>query len=210
MPPTSRTAPPLLFARHGATSANLAGLRCGGDLDLPLTDTGRQQAQALAQRVAALQPRIGLIITSPLLRTRETAAIVAAALGGIEQRVLPGWSERRLGEWNLRPIAKTQAALSAGLTPPGGESEAEFSARIRAALAALAPLREARPLVIGSKGVARILGQLAGLPQRLSLGNTELVSLALPATAALPAHAPSAAATEHREPCLEGTTGASL
>jgi len=34
----------LHFVRHGATAANLVGLRCGGDIDLPLTDTGRRQA----------------------------------------------------------------------------------------------------------------------------------------------------------------------
>lgn len=201
--------PALLFARHGATTANLAGLRCGGDLDLPLTDTGRQQAQALARCVAALQPGPGLIVTSDLQRTRETASIVAAALGGLEVRVLPGWMERRLGDWNLRPIAETQAALTAGLTPPGGESEAEFSARIRAALLALRPLRPRRPLLVGSKGVARILGQLAGLPERLTLANTELVSLHLPCAgdrSEAPTH--TKPCTELcTEPCTEAATG---
>lgn len=195
-PPSLQPLPPLLFARHGATTANLAGLRCGGDLDLPLTDAGRAQARILADRVAALQPRIGLIVTSALQRTRETAAIVAAALGaGVEIRVLPAWGERRLGEWNLRPVAETQAALGAGITPPGGEPEAEFRQRIRAALQALQPLRPARPLLVGSRGVARVLGELAGLPGPLALANTELVSLDLPAfgvpspTTALPADA---------------------
>lgn len=195
--------PPLLFARHGATTANLAGLRCGGDLDLPLADAGRQQAQALARSVSALQPRIGLIVTSDLQRTRETAAIVAAALGGVEVRVLPGWRERRLGQWNLQPIAETQAALTAGITPPGGEPEAEFSARIRAALEALQPLRQHHPLLIGSKGVARVLGQLAGLGGRLSLANTELVSLRLP-------YPPEARSPGCAEPRQEATTGACL
>lgn len=210
MPTSSRTcvAPrPLLFARHGATTANLAGLRCGGDLDLPLADSGRQQAQALARCVAALEPRIGLIVTSDLQRTRETAAIVAAALGGIEIRTLPGWNERRLGQWNLRPIAETQAGLSAGLTPPGGESEADFKARIRAALIALQPLRAARPLLIGSKGVARILGEFARLPERLTLANTELVSLDLPWSGS-----PDCACLHGLDGVerLEATTGATL
>lgn len=205
---------PLLFARHGATTANLAGLRCGGDLDLPLADGGREQARALARCVAALRPRIGLIVTSDLQRTRETASIVAAALGGVEIRVLPGWNERRLGAWNLQPIAQTQAALTAGLTPPGGEAEAEFGARIRAALQALQPLRADRPLLIGSKGVARVLGELAGLPDRLALGNTELVSLNLPWTAppgaaAAPGGTDTCAA-RCADTCLAGSTGVPL
>ena len=34
----------LRFVRHGATHANSAGLRCGGDLDLPMTALGHEQA----------------------------------------------------------------------------------------------------------------------------------------------------------------------
>src|SRR5882672_9744403 len=67
----------LRFVRHGATGPNLAGLRCGGDLDVPLAEAGREQALEIARHVAALDPPIGLIVTSDLRRTRATAACIA-------------------------------------------------------------------------------------------------------------------------------------
>src|SRR5437764_11145661 len=46
---------PLVFVRHGATQANIAELRCGGDLDVPLIELGRCQAVATAQRIRDLR-----------------------------------------------------------------------------------------------------------------------------------------------------------
>jgi len=162
---------PLRFVRHGATSANLAGLRCGGDLDLPLTDLGRAQAVDCASRLARLQPPIGLIVTSDLRRTRETAAYISAALPNVPVLVEPEFAERMLGEWNLKPIAATQPWLEARCTPPGGESDDEFADRIARALRRVKRRLHERPLLVGSKGVARMLGELVGLPERLELGN---------------------------------------
>lgn len=167
----------LRFVRHGATAVNLAGLRCGGDIDPPLADAGRQQAGQTGRYLAALAAQgegPGLIVTSALQRTRQTATILAAALGGLPVRVLPGWAERHLGVWNLQPIAHTQDALLAGHTPPGGESDATFQQRIGQALHGLLPLLGQRPLLVGSKGVARVLGQLCGQPDRVALDNGAL------------------------------------
>lgn len=162
---------PLRFVRHGATSANLAGLRCGGDLDLPLTDLGRAQAVDCAERLARLQPPIGLIVTSDLKRTRETAGYIHALMPHVPVLVDPEFAERFLGEWNLKPIAATQPWLEARCTPPGGESDDEFADRIARALRRLKGHLHERPLLVGSKGVARMLGELVGLPERLELGN---------------------------------------
>jgi 2,3-bisphosphoglycerate-dependent phosphoglycerate mutase len=162
---------PLRFVRHGATAANLAGLRCGGDLDLPLTELGRAQAVDAAWRLALLEPPIGLIVTSDLQRTRETAAFISAALPGVPVIVEADFAERRLGAWNLKPIAETQAWLEARCTPPGGESDDEFADRIARALRRVKGQLQLRPLLVGSKGVARMLGELVGLPERLELGN---------------------------------------
>lgn len=167
----------LLFARHGATAPNLAGLRCGGDLDPPLVEEGRRQAIELARRVVLRQPRIELILCSDLLRVRETAAIVRAALGPVVLHVLPALRERYLGGWNLKPIDETQDELAAGVTPPGGESTAEFGARIERALLDAAPLLRRPALLVGSKGVGRVLRERAGLPPQPPLKNAELLEL---------------------------------
>src|SRR5947208_15245441 len=103
---TTRT---LVFVRHGATHANIAELRCGGDLDVPLIELGRRQAVETAQRIRELRLPIGLIFTSSLQRAHETATIISGQLGGVEVTVAPALAERYLGAWNMRPINETQA-----------------------------------------------------------------------------------------------------
>jgi len=169
----------LRFVRHGATTANLLGLRCGGDLDLELVEAGREQAEEAARRIAALHPPVSLIVTSDLKRTRETAQIISRILGEVAIVLEPDLAERGLGEWNLRSIDRTQPWLEQGLTPPGGESLAAFDKRVaRAALRVLAYLPD-RPLLVGSKGVGRVLGELSGLSSRLDLDNAALVDFYL-------------------------------
>jgi probable phosphoglycerate mutase len=165
----------LTFVRHGATAPNLAEMRCGGDFDVALTEIGRHQAGIVAQRIRALRIPVGLIVTSNLRRTRETAEIIGRLLPGIELMVEPAFAERRLGAWNMRPIADTQAELAAGVTPPGGESNEEFSERIARAVERLLARLEQRPLLVGSKGVARVLCELLGLCDRRGIANGEAV-----------------------------------
>lgn len=166
---------PLLFVRHGATAPNLAHRRCGGDHDVPLVDTGRMQAREAGLRLAGLG--IGVIVTSDLRRTRETAAIIAAALGGVAIIVEPRWRERRLGAWNGQPVARTEAGLRD--TPPGGEADADFIARIEAALPGLVPLLPRRPLLVASQGVARALGQILGQPPAAPVANAQAIEFDL-------------------------------
>ena len=74
------------LARHGQTAFNAEG-RFQGHLPVPLDDTGREQARALAEAVAQVEVRG--FVCSPLARARETAAIVIArALPGLEARVM--------------------------------------------------------------------------------------------------------------------------
>lgn len=176
----------LLFARHGATAMNLAGQRCGGDIDPPLAAAGLEQAIQLATAVAALAAPPSLVVTSDLLRARHTAEIVCQALGGVQLVVLPSLRERSLGFWNLEPIEDTETALARGDTPPCGESADDFRQRIEGALQALQPLLHQRVLVVASKGVARVLHALTGAPARAPLVNAELVEMTLPAGMAGP------------------------
>lgn len=174
----------LLFARHGATSVNLAGQRCGGDIDPPLAEAGRVQALELARTVARLDAPPDVVVTSDLLRTLETARIVCQALGTprgpAELIVLPSLRERSLGFWNLEPIEDHDADLARGDTPPCGESADAFRRRIEAALDALRPLLHRRVLVVASKGVGRVWRECTGAGTDAPLRNGELVQLSVP------------------------------
>ncbi len=161
--------------RHGATEHNLRGLRCGGDLDIELEDVGRHQVRQAAVRVRAMQLRIGLIVAGALARARETAAIMSEDLDGIPIVIEPLLNERRLGAWNQQSIEATEPLLRSHVTPPGGESEHEFTHRIAQALEALVPRLSHQLLVVGSSGVGRVIHTLLGGEGRLRLSNGEIV-----------------------------------
>ena len=128
------------LARHGETDANAEG-RVQGSIDPPLNDRGRQQARDIA--AAAEEFRPAALYTSQLLRARETAEIVGAALG-LEPQVDPRLAESNRGEWEGRLIEEIRAAYpelwleSLGVDNafrfPGGESLEEHAARVEAGL----------------------------------------------------------------------------
>ena len=169
----------MYFVRHGATAPNFRGLRCGGDLDIPLMDLGCDQAYLLAKQIDKMNLGIGVIVAASLIRTRQTASIISGVLGNVPVAVEPLLNERRLGQWNNRPIAETEEQLAARVTPPGGESEEEFTARVGLALEALRPHLDRRPLLVSSKGVGRVMNVLLGGQGRMQVGNGEIVEFAV-------------------------------
>lgn len=66
--------------RHGETVRN-AERRISGRVDSPLSDLGRHQAQALADRIASEKIHIDLIVASPLCRAQDTAKAVSDRIG---------------------------------------------------------------------------------------------------------------------------------
>jgi broad specificity phosphatase PhoE len=128
------------LARHGETDANAEG-RVQGSIDPPLNDRGREHARELAAAVRGLG--LAALYTSQLGRARETAAIVAEAIG-LEPRVDERFAESHRGEWEGRLHVELRAEDpdgwlasfdgSSGFRFPGGESLAEHRARVLAAL----------------------------------------------------------------------------
>ena len=169
----------LYFVRHGVTEPNFRGYRCGGDLDLPLMDIGCDQAYLLAKQIEKMKLRIGVIVTGSLIRTRQTAAIISGVLANVPVEIDPLFNERRLGQWNNRPIAETEDLLKAKVTPPGGEAEDDFTRRVSAALDNLRPHLDRRPLLVSSKGVGRVLHGILGGTDRMQIGNGEIVEFAV-------------------------------
>ncbi len=97
MPPPDATE--VVLVRHGASAAAVPGEPfevLEGHSDPPLAPEGREQAQAMAERLGG-ERFAGLFVT-PLRRTAETAAPLAA-LTGLEPVVIPELREVNLGEW---------------------------------------------------------------------------------------------------------------
>lgn len=79
------------FLRHGESVGNLEN-RFQGHADFPLTETGRAQARALAERWHTEGRLFERVFSSPLARARETAEIVCTALDA-PLELDPGWME---------------------------------------------------------------------------------------------------------------------
>ncbi len=166
------------FVRHGQTDANRDGVRSGGDGDARLTDLGRDQARAVAEALQGIRARPGMIITAPLSHTLETAGLLKERLG-LRIQVESGLLERRLGKWNGRCVAATQLALTTGATPPGGESDVQFQNRILSAFRRIGPLYPNWPLIVSSRGVARILLEHGGHKYSAPLENGAILRVFL-------------------------------
>jgi probable phosphoglycerate mutase len=169
----------LYFVRHGITEPNFRGFRCGGDSDIPMMDIGCDQAYLLAKQIEKMNLRVGVIVAGSLIRTRQTASIISGVLGTVPVEIEPLLNERKLGQWNNRPIAETEELLKRKVTPPGGESDDQFEARVALALEHLRAYFDRRPLIVSSKGVGRVLNLLLGGTERMTVGNGEIVEFAV-------------------------------
>ena len=151
----------ILLARHGETAENKER-RFQGQKDVPLNDTGREQARVLGERAKA--EGLAAVYTSPLVRARETAEIVAAALG-LEPRADDRLKEVDVGDWQDRLKDDVErddpdgwrAFREAGdeFRFPGGESFAEQQERVIAALVDVTQRGELPALVVCHRGVVR-------------------------------------------------------
>ena len=85
-----------VFLRHGESTGN-AESRWQGQSDYPLTERGRAQATALANRWRAEGAQFDLAASSTLVRARETAEIITSALN-VPLELDEIWVERDIGE----------------------------------------------------------------------------------------------------------------
>jgi broad specificity phosphatase PhoE len=143
--------------RHGQSTGNVIAERAetGGleaidiperDADVPLSDTGREQAEAVGRWLGGLpeDDRPEIAVVSPYLRTRQTAELALAGTG-IPAVVDERLRDRELGILDLLTGRGVQARLPGEAArrkrlgkfyyrPPGGESWADVLLRLRALL----------------------------------------------------------------------------
>lgn len=136
----------LLLIRHGESEGNARGI-IQGRVDTRLTELGREQAQQTAEALA--EHGITEVVSSPLLRARESAEIIAERLGvplsfdddlmEYDHGDISGLTREDLAE-HFPEIARAGVARPVdGFWPviPGEEGRSAFVARIERVLARL-------------------------------------------------------------------------
>lgn len=150
----------LLFLRHGRTSDNVARRFSGPHgADPGLDDVGRHQVAAVAAALG--DARIDAVVSSPLRRARETAEVIASALG-LGVVVDPALADFDPGGWDGRTTDEVRAtspawhaawSVSPDVAPPDGESVRAVQARVLAGIRALVDKYVGRRVLLVSHAV---------------------------------------------------------
>lgn len=180
----------LLLVRHGQTPTT-GQLLPGRTPGLHLSDTGREQAARVAQRLTELP--VTALYSSPLERTRETAQATADATGlpviedhGLLELDVGDWTGQKLSDLSRKPEWRTVQHEPASFTFPGGESFQDMLDRM---IDALARIRTAHPggtVVCFSHAdpIRAVVAHEMGTPlnkfQRLSVGPCSVSAVAYP------------------------------
>jgi probable phosphomutase (TIGR03848 family) len=180
----------VLLVRHGQTPTTGAVLP-GRVRGLHLSDAGRAQADAVAERIRPFAERIAGVYASPLERTRETAAPIARA-GGTRVRTERGLLEADFGDWTgaeLKALRKLPEWRTVQQQPsafrfPGGESFAEMQVRVANAVDGLVARHPGGVVVAVSHAdpikaaVAHAMGTHLDLFQRIVISPCSVTAIA--------------------------------
>ncbi|MGH9178587.1 MAG: MSMEG_4193 family putative phosphomutase [Acidimicrobiales bacterium] len=188
-----RTKPPAatvaLFVRHGVTGTTGKVLP-GRARGLHLADAGRAQADAVAERLAGLK-KVDAVYSSPLERTRETAAAIGRRLG-LKVATERGLLECDFGEWTgaeLKALVKlpewrTVQRYPSGFRFPKGESFKEMQTRITDTVARIRARHPGQTVVLVSHAdpIKAAVADAAGTPldlfQRLVISPCSVTAIA--------------------------------
>jgi probable phosphomutase (TIGR03848 family) len=184
----SRKPTTVLLVRHGQT-ATTGRVLPGRAPGLHLSDDGRRQAEAAAQRIAKLK-RVAAIYASPLERARETAMPIARARSlalrierGLLELDVGSWTGSRLDRLSKRPEWTTVQRYPSGFRFPEGESFVEMQARVTAALARMVEHHRGGVVVAVSHAdpikaaLAHALGMHLDLFQRLAIAPGSITTI---------------------------------
>lgn len=141
----------LFLVRHGQTDFNAKG-RASGQIDCPINEVGRRQAEVLRNSIDCLGETPTQLIHSGLQRAKQTAEILNERLG-LPVSVMSVFQEIHYGDWQdvcFKQIR--QAQLASHTNPPNGEPYRLFEARVAAGLV-MASDAYALPLVVCHGGV---------------------------------------------------------
>ncbi|XP_023007099.1 phosphoglycerate mutase-like protein 4 [Cucurbita maxima] len=151
----------IVVIRHGETAWN-AEARIQGHLDVELNEAGRQQAVAVANRLAK-ERKISAVYSSDLKRALETAQIIATTCGILEVIKDPDLRERNLGDLQglvyhevIMTNPQAAAALKSRRTdqtiPGGGESLDQLYQRCTSSLQQIGNKHRGERVVVVTHG----------------------------------------------------------
>jgi probable phosphoglycerate mutase len=180
----------LLLIRHGANDLQKKHVLAGWTPGIHLNQEGREQAEALARRLASVD--IAAVYSSPLERTVETAEIVASP-HKLQVSIREGLGEVRYGRWSGEPLErlrKKKMWRAVQFTPitvrfPSGEALREMQSRVVAELESLRAQHPKQTIAVVSHAdvikasVAHYIGLHLDLFQRLIVGPASLTVLSL-------------------------------
>ena len=179
----------ILFVRHGQT-ATTGSVLPGRAPGLHLSDKGREQADAAADRIGGLKKAPAAVYASPLERTRETAAPIAKRIGlrvkgerGLLECDFGAWTGRKLKELYKEPEWSTVQRYPSGFRFPDGESFAEMQTRINDTTARLAARHPGETIVAVSHAdpikaaVAAAVGTHLDLFQRIVISPCSVTAI---------------------------------
>ena len=153
----------LWLIRHGETEWSKSGQHTGRT-DIPLTEHGIQQAEALRPLLAEIRP--ALVLCSPRQRSRKTAELAGVHVDAIDDDL----SEWDYGRYEGLTSDQIQAqdpdwTIWTGVTPDG-ETQAQIGVRADRVLARINPvLGEGPVLLFGHGHINRVLAaRWLGLP----------------------------------------------
>ncbi|MDV6261724.1 histidine phosphatase family protein [Rhodococcoides yunnanense] len=124
----------VILLRHGRSTSNTAGTLAGRSAGIELDDRGREQAQAVADRLGELP--VAEIVRSPLLRCEQTVEPLAARLGMspvVEDRLVEvdygQWTGRTIKDLLAEPLWKVVQQHPSAAVFPDGEGLATVQQR---------------------------------------------------------------------------------
>jgi isoleucyl-tRNA synthetase len=157
----------LILVRHGESEKNIKHIDWSQDDGYPLTEKGKQQVRHLSSSL----PVCDVLLTSPVLRARQTADLISQHLG-IEPRIEEDLREIKKGYWEGKNLDKKviqEKEYYRQLSPEeryrykqgGGESYVDVENRLQTFLQNIfASYRGKTVMIVGHKGPLRMIEKI--------------------------------------------------
>jgi broad specificity phosphatase PhoE len=146
----------LWLARHGETEWSRSGQHTG-TTDIPLTDRGREAARALGEKLRG--ETFDLVLTSPLVRARDTCALAGFGDAAVSTPDLAEWNYgdyEGLTTEQIREQAPGWTVFADGC--PDGEVAADVGARVDRVIETVRSRGGGRAIAFSHGHLLRVLG----------------------------------------------------